>query len=138
MDDLLTSFSSKAGLEKGLVETKAIVKVDQVQVPSKQMKALGVAWNVERDQFSFNVESCPIVTKRQVLTCVASIYDPLGIISDLILEGRMILQGATRLKLGWDQELPHNLKSCWHEWLSTLMFLEGLATPKASDHFKWW
>ena len=68
------------------------------------------------------------VTKRQVLTCVASIYDPLGIISPLILEGRMILQGATRLKLGWDQELPDNLKSKWHEWLSTLMFLEGLAT----------
>ena len=76
VDDLLQSFSSQADLEKGLNDIKAVLKLGgfnltkivcndesimkmvpgtdctmQAAVPSKQLKALGVTWNVEKDEF---------------------------------------------------------------------------------------
>lgn len=51
-------------------------------------KALGVQWCVESDQFQFRVtvKKNPL-TRREVLSTVASVFDPLGFVSPFILLG---------------------------------------------------
>ena len=44
-------------------------------------RALGVAWNTESDSFVFKNRTRSATTQRQVLSLIASIYDPLGMIA---------------------------------------------------------
>ena len=56
-------------------------------------RALGVQWNLENDQLTFNV-SIPEkpLTRRGVLSIVNSLYDPLGLVAPVILVGKLLLQ----------------------------------------------
>lgn len=56
-------------------------------------RALGVKWCVVSDQFQFRViVSERPLSRRGVLSTVASIYDPLGFVAPFILIGKQILQ----------------------------------------------
>lgn len=56
-------------------------------------RALGVQWCVSSDNFQFKVTVKEhSLTRRGVLSTVASIYDPLGFLPPLILLGKQILQ----------------------------------------------
>jgi hypothetical protein len=73
-------------------------------------RALGLQWNIERDSFGFklNLKDSPL-TRRGILATVASIYDPLGLISPVILVGRQILQRMCKESLSWDHPIPETL-----------------------------
>ena len=59
-----------------------------------------------------------------MLKIVASMYDPLGLVSPCIIPGRMLFQEATRLKLEWDEEMPDHLEDRWLQWLRSLEALK--------------
>lgn len=61
--------------------------------PILQERSLSVLWDTDQDFFTFNHE--PLTnpdTRRGVLSSVASVFDPLGLISLFILKGRINLQ----------------------------------------------
>lgn len=74
-------------------------------------RALGVQWCVASDEFQFKVivNEKPL-TRRGVLSTVASVYDPLGFVAPFILLGKHILQQMCRDKLSWDDVLPDDLR----------------------------
>ncbi|CAI5660104.1 unnamed protein product [Oreochromis niloticus] len=74
-------------------------------------RVLGIRWNVENDSFSFKVslEEKP-ATRRGILSIVASLYDPLGFLAPVILEGKRVLQEMCQRGTGWDEPLPKDLK----------------------------
>ena len=89
-------------------------------------KALGIQWNVDKETFFYvsrPVVEQAAVSRRIVLSQVASMYDPLGLISPIVLEGRRIFQEATRLKLSCDEPLPHDVAQRWFAWLTSLSYL---------------
>lgn len=55
-------------------------------------RALGVQWNVASDQFGFSIviKDRP-TTKRDILSIVSSVYDPLGFAAAFILNVKTIL-----------------------------------------------
>ena len=56
-------------------------------------KALGIHWNMEKDKLGFDVNfKGKPHTKRGMLSMVGSIYDPLGLVSPFVQEGRKIIQ----------------------------------------------
>ena len=61
-----------------------------------------------------------VVTKRMMLKSLASIYDPLGIISPILIEGKQIYRQAVDEKLGWDQEISDEVREKWNRWLKGL------------------
>lgn len=66
-------------------------------------RALGVQWCVQSDQFKFKIiipERAP--TRRNILSTVSSIYDPLGVVSPVVLQAKKLLQELCRLKARWD------------------------------------
>ncbi|KAK0147231.1 hypothetical protein N1851_013346 [Merluccius polli] len=73
--------------------------------------ALGVQWCVASDEFQFRVIVKDPLTRRGVLSTVASVYDPLGFVAPFILLGKQILQQMCRDKLSWDDTLPDDLRS---------------------------
>nr|XP_055049264.1 uncharacterized protein LOC129434357 [Misgurnus anguillicaudatus] len=84
-------------------------------------RALGVEWCITCDSFKFRVQvkSNPL-TRRGVLSTVASIYDPLGFMAPFVLIGKQILQQMCREKIGWDEELPESLRPQWESWIRDL------------------
>ena len=61
----------------------------------KEQKLLGIRCNSESDSLSFNVEALNDqghVTKRKVLSVIASLYDPLGLLSPVIVEGKIFME----------------------------------------------
>ncbi|XP_072028356.1 uncharacterized protein [Amphiura filiformis] len=55
-------------------------------------RTLGVLWNVESDQIGFNVKEVdPKATRRNILSVISQVYDPIGITAPYILKGKKIL-----------------------------------------------
>ena len=99
---------------------------------SCESKALGVKWNFQNDEFWFdlNVENCDKIVRRKMLSVISSMYDPLGIVSPVLIVGKIILQDATRLKLTWDEEVPMEMQQSWLSWLQSLGDLRMFRFPR--------
>ena len=102
-------------------------------------RSLGVHWDIEKDQFTFRVPlSEKPFTRRGVLSIVNSVYDPLGLASPVILEGKLILQQLVFMgkkpnnngPLGWDDPLPENMIQRWSRWRDAVPNLEKVAFPR--------
>ncbi|XP_068207466.1 uncharacterized protein [Palaemon carinicauda] len=87
-------------------------------------RALGIAWDVAGDEFCFRVnlaQECDTkLTRRKILSMLASIYDPLGLVNPVTVKGKLLLQEATICKLSWDDPIPKGLACKWSQWYSSL------------------
>ena len=113
--------SNASGLEgdsdsKEVHEEQTAAK-QQLGVKPTETKMLGIQWDKENDtltvQMGSNSES-PI--KRNILSRLAKIYDPIGISSPLLLQGKQVYRGVCDLKLPWDAELKGEMKRRWTKW----------------------
>ena len=94
-------------------------------------KALGVIWDVKEDVFKIRVDvKKKDVTRKSMLSTIASMYDPLGLVSPCVITGKMLFQEATRLKLSWDEEVPSSLAEDWKQWLLSLDELRSVSFPR--------
>ena len=98
---------------------------------SSHERVLGVNWDIKEDQFTFfiNLPHNPF-TKRGLLSTIASLYDPLGFVSPVVLEAKVFLQGLTRRKAGWDEEITSSESERWSNWLSLLSRLNEVSVPR--------
>ncbi|XP_076029363.1 uncharacterized protein LOC143018123 [Oratosquilla oratoria] len=66
-------------------------------------KTLGLNWSLGKDKISIslNVDEIPR-TKRELLAVIGKVYDPLGILAPVVLEGRILLQNLFRNGIGWE------------------------------------
>ena len=80
-------------------------------------RALGVQWCIESDCFQFNIvlQDKPC-TRRGILSTISSIFDPLGFVAPLLLDGKSILQELCRLDVSWDDPIPDDIKIKWEKW----------------------
>ena len=78
--------------------------------------ALGVLWNIEEDVFKFkvNMKEKP-KTRRDMLSTLSSVYDPLGFVAPFILQGKRILQHLSDENLQWDEMVPQSIQDNWKE-----------------------
>ena len=98
-------------------------------VPDIYCKALGIQWEVGSDIFYYCYKGnrkCESVTRRQMLSYTSSMYDPLGLITPIVIQGKVLFQEATRMKLAWDDNVPTCLHNKWAAWLCSLTNLEKL------------
>jgi len=90
-------------------------------------RTLGVVWDRINDKFGFDVKMAPgeTVTKRKILKCVASIYDPIGAASPVIVVGRKLFQECCRTELDWDECLTGKLFESWCKWVNEISDLSS-------------
>ena len=88
-------------------------------------RALGVQWRVSSDTFGFKItiRDRP-ATRREILSIISSVYDPLGFVAPFILPAKIILQDLCKKKLGWDDRIPEEDLKRWRAWLESLPQLE--------------
>ena len=80
-----------------------------------QCKVLGVHWETGRDELVVDISNVVSQadmlspTKRSVVGTVSQFYDPLGILSPVIITFKMFLQELTESEVDWDQLLTDAL-----------------------------
>lgn len=90
-------------------------------------KTLGVYWNPNSDTFSYLVNSIEVadyVTKRTMLSQIAKLYDPLGLLGPVILQAKILMQSLWLLNLGWDERVPQDVFTTWASYCEQLPLLE--------------
>ncbi|GFX61451.1 integrase catalytic domain-containing protein [Trichonephila clavipes] len=82
---------------------------------SSEIKVLGVYWNPKHDCFSFRVkiDLHELNTKRDVLSTIARIYDPLGLLGPVVAKAKIFLQKLWMLKIDWTDLLPDTINREW-------------------------
>ena len=94
-------------------------------------KVLGIHWDVDEDALMFEIMTIQKPsTRRGLLSTLSSIYDPLGLASPFILEGRKIIQILCKNEFKWDEEIPEDLRYAWLKWLHSPQGLEKLKVPQ--------
>ena len=97
---------------------------------------LGLKWNVNTDTFVFSFEEIIKCTrdeswsKRSILKAGARFYDPLGIISPIIIQAKLIFQKLCRLKTDWDANIPDDIREEWTEFMEDLKKHSCIIIPR--------
>ncbi|GFY63521.1 integrase catalytic domain-containing protein [Trichonephila inaurata madagascariensis] len=82
----------------------------------EEIKILGIRWNPKSDFFSFSVslqEQKCAYSKREVLSEIARVFDPLGLLSPCVVFMKILLQELWKLNLEWDEPIPEDLNKQW-------------------------
>ena len=83
---------------------KGVKDADLVNEELPTESAIGVHWNVEKDQLCFKLNlKAGNITRRGMLSTLSSFYDSLGLASPFILRDRKILQDLCQEGLQWDE-----------------------------------
>ena len=89
-------------------------------------KVLGISWDIESDDFVFTFEDILsltetlAVTKRNILKVAASFFDPLGLISPIVIQVKIIFQMLCKEQIHWDDTVPESILIKWKDFLNLL------------------
>ena len=131
VDNLVHSFNDSKQAAETIMKTK--IKLQEVGFPLREfasnnddilknlnvpsedgsptVKLLGYNYIVATDQISLRNHSLnrAASTRRQVLSAIAEIFDPLGIATPLSINAKLLMRAIVERKLKWDQKLPQDL-----------------------------
>ena len=99
-------------------------------------KVLGMKWDCTSDEFIFSfehiVERAEMLepTKRNVLSILASLYDPLGLVSPVVVSLKVLFQELCADKVSWDQGLSGERLRIWEGWISELKRVKEMRFPR--------
>ena len=109
----------------------------------KTEKLLGIQWDVKNDCFIFRfsdklqeitkkgkVKVGETPTKAEALSLIASIYDPLGWLSHITIQGRIILQDVWRSGIGWKDRLQPGEAEKWTAFINQLYYAATINIPR--------
>ena len=103
-----------------------INKIEKFQPLEDNLKVLGIDWHKQNDSFIIDLNKIYEAgielptTERNVLKIIASINDPIGIISPVVILFKILFQKILLFKCEWDSDLNPGLASKWKKLLNSL------------------
>ncbi|XP_061432402.1 uncharacterized protein LOC133358195 isoform X1 [Lethenteron reissneri] len=95
-------------------------------------RSLGLSWDLKADTFTFRVSiGEKPYTRRGILSMVNSLYDSLGFVAPVTIQGRWILRDLCADTQDWDSPLPEERRQEWETWRNSLRALEQLQIPRS-------
>ncbi|UYV71685.1 hypothetical protein LAZ67_9000041 [Cordylochernes scorpioides] len=101
------------------------------------IKLLGLVWNKIQDTFNVQVNplNFEVTTKRQLLSAIAKIYDPLGLLSLTTVLLKIMIQQLWKRKTSWDEPIESDIKksdikSNWNKFQTQLSCLKEIKIPR--------
>ncbi|XP_055605881.1 uncharacterized protein LOC129754048 [Uranotaenia lowii] len=102
----------------------------------KVERVLGMLWNPTTDKLGFSTQMRDDVqqlissgkrpTKRQILRCVMTLLDPLGLLAPFVIHGKVLIQDLWRSGIGWDDEVGDTVFTRWTEWINMIEFVSNV------------
>ena len=102
-------------------------------LPLPSERVLGLMWDTETDTVSVQPpptsQQAP-VTKRKVLSAIASTFDPLGLVAPFTLLAKLLMQDLWKQQLSWDTVLTEDDQTRWRVWQESTARLAELQIPR--------
>ena len=126
-----SSDSVLQNIPEELQEKLPIKEVTNEHHPA-QPKALGLEWNSETDCMSpcISYSGSYVTTKRGIAADVAKTFDAMGWIAPTTIIMKILQQKLWQLQIGWDDEVPNDLKNLHDKWRKQLPELAGIQLPR--------
>ena len=111
---------------------------------TQEQTVLGLKWDITSDNFiaCFNKKGT-VETKRQLLSLINSVYDPLGFVTPTLLKGKQLLRQSTSKKYisslscvtqtnlpDWNDKLPDAILTELQSWYTKLEELNNVTLPR--------
>nr|CAI5822893.1 unnamed protein product [Callosobruchus analis] len=96
-------------------------------------KTLGILWTPTQDILQYSIsqpDTSARVSKRQILSCIAQIFDPLGLLAPVTITSKLILQELWKLNISWDESIPSNLYTIWTNYRAEFVQLNAINFPR--------
>ncbi|XP_043263007.1 uncharacterized protein LOC122403517 [Colletes gigas] len=110
-------------------EVIARSNIDEAQsicLNTEARKLLGIHWDSIGDSITYSVKPFAAEnhsTKRTILSQIAQLFDPLGLLGPVITLAKLIMQGLWKAKVEWDESLPQEMHTKWTEFKKELPLL---------------
>ena len=104
---------------------------------------MGISWQHVPDTFHFKIDinrTSEAKTKRQVLSEITRLFDPLGWLSPIVVKFKCFVQEMWKRQLTWDAKLPDTLLVQWEHLqkdlrtLTTCRISQRLVTKNELGH----
>ncbi|XP_051171916.1 uncharacterized protein LOC127288483 [Leptopilina boulardi] len=89
---------------------------------------LGIKWATLQDVLKYKVINYDEskLTKRKILSNIAKIYDPIGLLGPIIVTTKLLMQCLWKAEIGWDESVPIDIHTRWHNIKSQLNLLNSV------------
>lgn len=96
-----------------------------------QLKTLGLFWDCKSNTLNYKAQiGNPKLTKRGILSSISKIFDPLGLLSPIVIKSKMLLQEMWKNKLRWDEPISHEIQQAWLNLTKDLNELNDIKIPR--------
>ncbi|XP_055922514.1 uncharacterized protein LOC129953385 [Eupeodes corollae] len=135
----VVSILSTAGLELSKWNSNHIALIEEATpkdiklTESNLTSTLGISWNPRADEFIFSYKPNWVYTKytkRSILSLSSSLFDPMGLLSPIIIRAKILLQQLWIEKFDWDENISPNLETEWRQFMTDLNSIQNLPIPR--------
>ncbi|XP_044578945.1 uncharacterized protein LOC123261417 [Cotesia glomerata] len=100
--------------------------------PDSATKTLGIRWHARDDYFFYvvNISNQSNITKRTILSQIAKLFDPIGLLGPIIVHAKIIMQLLWKICAAWDESVPIEIHSSWSDFRGQLPLIEKLHFPR--------
>lgn len=105
-----------------------VVSLDCTKSDDEPVKTLGLLWFPMSDTFGYKVHNSSRIdnTKRNVLSEISKIFDPLGLLAPVIITAKIFMQTLWAAGIGWDECLPDTLAKTWQNYRRGLHAVDSI------------
>ena len=97
-------------------------------------KVLGFIWNTNTDEFSISTKKLENIkqtkTKQKFLATLASIFDPLGMITSVTLKMKLFLEELWEKEEEWDERLTSKNVTTWKGIMADMNGISSIHLPR--------
>ncbi|GBO23490.1 hypothetical protein AVEN_146283-1 [Araneus ventricosus] len=96
------------------------------------VKTLGMMWNNGEDAFLLDISTSSTTefTKRDVLSQIDRLFDPLGLLGPVISKAKIFFQRLWLLQIDWSQKLPSDIAQEWSSFIASLSYVKNIKIPR--------
>ncbi|XP_058128506.1 uncharacterized protein LOC131292787, partial [Anopheles ziemanni] len=125
--------SSKLAVLSGLTEDQIGTQSTLQFMPDEKIKALGIAWEPEADVLSFESRidaDTSYPTMRLIFSGISRMFDPIGLISPIIIRAKLLMQELWVQKPGWDNPVSDSIYKKWTSIKSDWPIISGYKSDR--------
>lgn len=123
-------------LDKWASNNEGALSIDgqpEVELNVQDSSVLGLLWCPKNDVLRFKfqpIEQPAVITKRAVVSAIAKLFDPVGLLAPIIVRGKCLIQDMWRIGVEWDEPLPIELAQRWIEYNDSLYIIKEISVPR--------
>ena len=113
-------------------ELRQSIDTSKIMHDDYKIKTLGISWKPNTDNFIFCTDFTEQhkLTKRELLSATAKLFDPIGWFGPIIVQFKILLQKLWVLGIKWDEILPPEIQERWNQMRADLRSLKDFTLQR--------